>query len=127
MSAAVSPDDVAGGGLPRNFLRPCVLLLVSEQPSHGYDLLERLGELGMATTDPGGLYRLLRTLEREELVRSTWETSDAGPARSTYEVTDEGLEWLHAWAGALAESRRIIGDYLARYARLLATQRSVRG
>ena len=121
-----SVEDIAGGGLPRNFLRPCVLLLVSEQPSHGYDLLERLGELGMSSTDPGGLYRLLRSLEREGLVDSAWETSDSGPARRTYEITEEGVEWMHAWAGALAESRRIIGDYLERYTRLRAHQRARR-
>lgn len=113
---AINPDDVAGGGLPRNFLRPCVLLLVSEQPSHGYDLLERLVELGVPTADPGGLYRLMRVLERDGLVDSTWETSDQGPARRTYTITDEGREWMHAWAGALAESRRIVGVFLDRYA-----------
>lgn len=123
----IGPDDVAGGGLPRNFLRPCVLLLVTEQPSHGYDLLERLGELGLPSTDPGGLYRLLRTLERDGMVESSWETSESGPARRTYEITDEGVDWLHAWAGALAENRRIVGDYLARYSRLLERQRTSRG
>lgn len=126
MTTEIGPDDVTGGGLPRNFMRPCVLLLVTEQPSYGYDLLERLAELGLPGTDPGGLYRLLRSMEREGLVTSSWETSQAGPARRTYEITDEGREWLHAWAGALAENRRIVGDYLARYTRLLARDRTAR-
>lgn len=103
------------GGLPRNFLRPCLLLLVSEQASYGYDLLERLGELSLAQTDPGTLYRLLRAMEREGLVVSAWETSSVGPARRIYEITDEGVDWLHAWAGALAESRRILTGFLQRY------------
>lgn len=109
------PLEVDGGGLPRNFLRACLLLLLAETPSHGYDLLERLGELGLPTADPGGLYRILRALEREDLVVSAWETSASGPARRTYELTDEGREWLHAWAGALAEGRRIVGGFLSRY------------
>lgn len=103
------------GGLPRNFLRPCLLLLVSEQESYGYDLLERLERLGMVQTDPGTLYRLLRAMEREGLVVSRWETSSLGPARRTYSITEEGVEWLHAWAGALAESRRIVTGFLRRY------------
>lgn len=107
--------EVDGGGLPRNFLRACLLLLLAEAPSHGYDLLERLAELGLPTADPGGLYRVLRALEREDLVVSRWETSSSGPARRTYELTDEGREWLHAWAGALAEGRRIVGGFLSRY------------
>lgn len=107
-------DDVQGG-LPRNYLRPCLLLLIAERPSHGYDLLERLGALGLGATDPGGLYRALRAMEREGLVDSEWQTSDVGPARRTYTLTHEGLEWLHAWAGALRESRRLIGTFLDRY------------
>ncbi len=102
-------------GLPRSFLRPCMLLLLAEDPSHGYDLMERLDELGIEQTDPGGLYRTLRTMEQEGLVRSWWEPSDAGPARRTYTLTDEGLDWLHAWAGSLRETRRLLGRYLERY------------
>lgn len=112
------PLEVEGGGLPRSYLRPCLLLLLAERPSHGYDLLEQLAQLGLPTADPGGLYRVLRSLEREGLVSSRWETSQAGPARRTYELTDEASEWLHAWAGALAEGRRIVGLFLRRYARL---------
>lgn len=116
----LNPLEVDGGGLPRNFLRPCLLLLLAEMPSHGYDLLERLGQLGLPAADPGGLYRVLRTLEREEMVTSRWETSAAGPARRTYELTDEGREWLHAWAGALAEGRRIVSSFLDRYTTVTA-------
>lgn len=120
MSAA-DPLEVEGGGLPRSFLRPSLLLLLAEAPSHGYDLLEQLAELGLPTADPGGLYRVLRALEREGLVSSWWETSEAGPARRTYELTDEGRDWLHAWAGALAEGRRIVGVFLRRYSRVVRT------
>ena len=40
---------------PRGFIRACVLLLLREQPGHGYDLLERLRAFGFAGDDPGGL------------------------------------------------------------------------
>lgn len=107
--------DGVQGGLPRNYLRPCLLLLIAEEPSHGYDLMERLDMLGMGATDPGGLYRALRTMEKDRLVRSEWETSTSGPARRTYALTEEGLDWLHAWAGALRESRRLLARFLDRY------------
>ncbi|MDP8958873.1 MAG: helix-turn-helix transcriptional regulator [Actinomycetota bacterium] len=110
-----NPLDEVQGGLPKNFIRPCLLLLIGEQPSHGYDLLERLGTLGIGGSDPGGLYRTLRSMEQEGLVTSTWEMSTVGPARRTYRLTDEGFDWLHAWSGALAESRRILSGYLRRY------------
>lgn len=108
-------QDDAPGGLPRNYLRPCLLLLLGEGPSHGYDLLEQIGRLGLERSDPGGLYRSLRAMEQEGLVHSWWEHSQAGPARRTYALTGEGLEWLHAWAGSLREAHRLLGGYLARY------------
>jgi poly-beta-hydroxybutyrate-responsive repressor len=107
------------GGLPRNYLRPCLLLLLAEAPSHGYDLLEQIGQLGMERTDAGGLYRALRAMEQDQLVFSWWEHSDSGPARRTYTLTDEGLDWLHAWAGSLREVSRLLGHYLGRYESLV--------
>lgn len=102
-------------GLPKNYIRPCLLLLVREQPSHGYDLFERLDGLGMRRMDPGGLYRALRAMEQEGLVGSRWEPSEAGPPRRTYHLTEEGEDWLHAWAGTLRETQRIVGAFLTRY------------
>jgi PadR family transcriptional regulator, regulatory protein PadR len=103
--------------LPRNFLRPCLLLLLAEQTGHGYDLMEQLGDLGIPHADPGGLYRTLRAMEQEGLVTSWWEPSDSGPARRTYSITDEGRDWLHAWAGSLREVDRIMKRFVRRYER----------
>lgn len=100
--------------LPRNFLRPCLLLLLKEGQSHGYDLLVRLSDFGLRV-DPGGLYRMLRTLEREDLVQSRWETSGTGPARRTYTITPEGEGWLTLWGGTLRETRRILDLFVGRY------------
>ncbi len=102
-------------GLPRNFLRPCLLLLIGEAPSHGYDLLVRLADLGFRRNDPGGLYRSLRAMEQEGLIESGWESSDLGPPRRTYRLSDEGTDWLHAWAGTLREARRTIDGFIDRY------------
>ena len=103
------------GGLPRNYLRACLLLLIGEQPAHGYDLHEQISQVGLANVDPGGLYRALRVMEQDGLVQSWWEHSSAGPARRTYRLTEDGVEWLHAWAGALRESHRYLSLYLQRY------------
>ncbi|MGI8407235.1 MAG: helix-turn-helix transcriptional regulator [Actinomycetota bacterium] len=108
-------SDEPMGGLPKNFMRACLFLLVAEEASHGYDLLERLRGFGLTGADPGGLYRALRAMEQEGLMRSGWQTSEIGPARRTYELTDEGRDWLHAWAGTLRETSRIVSGYLDRY------------
>ncbi len=108
-------NDEPLGGLPKNFMRACLFLLVAEDASHGYDLLERLRALGLKAADPGGLYRALRAMEQEGLMRSVWEQSDIGPARRKYELTQEGEDWLHAWAGTLRETSKIVEEYLDRY------------
>jgi PadR family transcriptional regulator PadR len=109
------------GGQPKNFLRPCVLLLLAEQSAHGYDLLDRLKVFGFSR-DPGGLYRVLRSLERESLVVSRWAASVLGPDRCLYTLTPLGREWLTAWADTLDDTRRTLETYLYRYSRVVAAE-----
>jgi poly-beta-hydroxybutyrate-responsive repressor len=111
--------------LPKNFVRPCLLLLLREQPAHGYDLLERLRTFGFGRDDPGGLYRALRTLERDGLVRSAWAPSQIGPDRRIYQLTRRGMEELHASARTIAATRDTLGVFLSRYEEFVALARNV--
>ena len=113
-------------GVPRNYLRPCLLLLLAEGTSHGYELLDQVTALGLEKSDPGRIYRCLRAMDEDGLVRSAWEPSATGPARRTYELTEDGLEWLHALAGSLAEVSRTLSAYQARYRRLLSQDEPAR-
>jgi len=102
-------------GLPRDFLSPCVLLLLRERPTYGYDLLERIAEFGFDDTDPGGLYRILRKLETQGLVHSAWQESPQGPQRRTYELTAHGVEILTERAREFAAGERRVDAFLSRY------------
>lgn len=106
--------------LPKNFLRPCLLLLLREDPAHGYDLLERIQALGFDGSDPGNLYRALRSLEKDGLVRSVWEPSESGPDRRTYEITRRGMENLHQSAKAIAAGHGAVSAFLSRYQEFVA-------
>lgn len=106
--------------LPKNFLRPCLLLLLREDPAHGYDLLERIQALGFDGSDPGNLYRALRSLEKDGLVRSVWEPSESGPDRRTYEITRRGMENLHQSAKAIAAGHEAVSAFLSRYQEFVA-------
>jgi poly-beta-hydroxybutyrate-responsive repressor len=98
------------------FVEPSLLLLLRERPLHGYELLERIPELGVeGRVDIGNLYRLLRALEEEGLVRSEWSEDLPGPAKRTYELTDEGLRLLDRWAEALRRAQGTIANFLDRY------------
>lgn len=115
--------DQTVSALPKNFLQPCLLLLLREQPAHGYELLERLRAFGFERSDPGRLYRSLRKLEDEGFVRSAWESSSSGPARRIYEITRPGMEELHARARGLAEARGTLDNFLGRYEEFVALRR----
>lgn len=105
-----------GGGRIERFQVPAVLLLLRERPAHGYDLLDRLPELtGDGRVDVGNLYRLLRALEEQGLVRSEWDERLPGPAKRTYELTGEGRTALDHWAAALAATRSRLDLFLRRY------------
>lgn len=104
-----------GGALPRHYLRPCLLLLLAEGPSHGYELLEHVRRMGIKGAEPGGLYRYLRAMEKEEMVSSWWEPSQAGPARRTYVLTEQGRRALEESVQALRDVRGILVSLLDRF------------
>jgi poly-beta-hydroxybutyrate-responsive repressor len=119
LTAVGGPTDAFGaraGAEPRNFLQGCVLLLLRERPAHGYELLERLKAFGIADGDSGNLYRKLRSLEEQGMVRSEWEISETGPRRRMYYLTATGDARLRRWADSLAETRRLLDYYLDRHA-----------
>ena len=105
---------------PRNFLQPCLLLLLREQPDHGYDLAVRLRPMHDGEGDPGSVYRVLRGLERQGLVRSEWNRSSTGPARRTYYITADGMAGLDDLADGLRTTRAAVQVFLERYARVVA-------
>lgn len=104
------------GGRIRSFIQPWLLLLLVQKPAHGYELMERLGQdEDTPGADPGLLYRTLRQFEGDGLVRSAWDTEGGGPARRVYEITDEGVEYLRAWAVNIRRTQERLDRFLAEY------------
>jgi PadR family transcriptional regulator PadR len=94
-----------GGG---RLLEAAVLASLALEPAHGYDLRKKAEELtgGFVCADPGGIYRLLRRLEQDGFVRSTWSEGEHGPQRREYELTAEGRELLAQWGEHLRQRER---------------------
>lgn len=99
----------------RSLLHPYLLLLIHERPAHGYELIERLGRLGVSDVEPGHAYRVLRGMERERLVVSTWVASRTGPARRRYELTQEGVRDLREWVPRMTHLGEVIASFLTRW------------
>ncbi len=105
------------GGMPTSWLTPAVLLLVRDVSSYGYDLMKALTEFGFAMMNPGPLYRVLRQMEKDGLVSSSWDTSGQGPARRVYSITEAGEAYLRLWAGSLGQYRRMMDQFFRLYTR----------
>lgn len=102
------------GGSTSAWLRCCILLLLAERPTHGYELLGRMEHLGAYSIDSGTLYRVLRALEREGSASSAWEDADSGPARRVYELTGHGHHELTTITSELHLVRELVERFVAR-------------
>jgi PadR family transcriptional regulator PadR len=106
---------------PRRWLIPVALVLLKEENSYGYELMERIEEeFGFEQISAGSVYRALRQMEKEGLCRSEWEVQaegGGGPPRRMYAITDEGEEYLEAWAEACEKYHRLMDPFAQVYKR----------
>ncbi len=79
------------GGRPRGDVRTAILVLLGEQPRHGYELIRAIEERsgGMWSPSPGSVYPTLQALEDEGLL-----TIESVEGRKTASLTAEGQAWV---------------------------------
>ena len=65
--------------------------------------------------DLGNLYRMLRSMEDEGIVRSEWIDNTPGRAKRTYELTAVGKNLLDAWVRSLRSTNTTIARFLREY------------
>lgn len=108
-------------------VQPYLLLLLCRKPDHGYELIQRLSSADYTggEVDPATVYRYLRRMEQEGLVKSRWEAGPAGPARRKYEVTGRGEELLVAWTETIARQKEKLESFLTEYRQMKRFSRSV--
>jgi PadR family transcriptional regulator PadR len=93
------------------------MLLLHCNESYGYELVEGLNQFGFEQNpaDLSTVYRVLRSLEEQELVISRWDTEGAGPARRLYKITEEGDQFLAWWVQDLRATDRMLHHFLESY------------
>ena len=94
-----------GSNLDR-FVRPCVMAVLAGHPGglHGYVVAQHLQDIAIFGDNPPdmtGLYRVLKALESEGYLSSTWDIEGSGPARHIYALTESGRDCLCQWATTL--------------------------
>lgn len=96
------------------FVVPSLLLLLKVKPGYGYELMQRIDEMGLfnGPADPAAVYRTLRKLESNKLVQSAWDTQNTGPARRCYRITAAGQKSLKTWRSLIAERKKSLEQLL---------------
>ncbi len=85
--------------LLKGVLDMCLLAIIAEEPSYGYEMARKLEGRGLALVGEGSIYPLLSRLQRSGLVEPFTKTSSDGPPRKYYRIADEGRRQLDSWIG----------------------------
>ena len=80
--------------LLRGILEGCVLSVIADGETYGYEIISRLEEKGFENLLEGTLYPVLTRLEKKALISCRKEKSPYGPIRKYYRITDGGREAL---------------------------------
>jgi len=99
------------------FVEPCLLLLLCEEPRHGYSLRDELQKRGFAHDEPdlGNLYRTLRHMEEVGLVNSDWAEEGPRPLKRVYRITPAGRKFLQVWVAGLRQTKEALDNFLKAY------------
>lgn len=96
-------------------IHPAILTVLAQEDLYGYKIVQRIAETPMFNgqkPDGTGVYRILKSMEKQGLVVSFWNLADTGPVKRIYQLTGAGEECLLRWVETLKEYRDTIGAML---------------
>lgn len=80
--------------LMKGILEGCVLSIISEGETYGYEILQKLSDVGFDQLQEGTMYPVLTRLEKKGYIGCRKAKSPLGPIRKYYSLTDSGAEYL---------------------------------
>ena len=86
--------------LMRGTLEGCIVKIISEDETYGYEIVSRLRDYGFDDLGEGSTYPILVRLERKGIISSVYKESPLGPKRKYYFLTDSGKDFLNEFESA---------------------------
>lgn len=80
--------------LLKGLLDACVLSIIKEKEVYGYELSQKLLDSGLGNISEGTIYPVLLRLQKKKYITNEMRTSEFGPKRKYYFITEEGLAAL---------------------------------
>ncbi len=74
----------------KGVLEGCVLEIISQDETYGYEITRKLNALGFSDVVDGTVYTILVRLEKQKLVDIEKKPSDMGPPRKFFKLNDAG-------------------------------------
>lgn len=91
----------------------CLLAVISEEPSYGYEMVRKLKDRGLDLVSEGAIYPVLSRLQRNGLVEGYLVASPEGPARKYYRIEKKGTsalaQWSRAWRDLATGVENVLG------------------
>jgi len=75
----------------------CLLSLIDEEATYGYEMVDKLRQRGLDLASEGSIYPLLSRLQKQGIIEGYLVQSPAGPARKYYRMSEDGREVLEEW------------------------------
>lgn len=80
--------------LMRGTLEGCIVKIISQEETYGYEIISRLQDYGFDDVKEGSTYPILVRLEKKNIISSIYKESPLGPKRKYYFLTDIGKKFL---------------------------------
>lgn len=90
----------------------CLLSLIDEETSYGYEMVAKLRDRGLDLASEGSIYPLLSRLQRQGMIEGYLVQSSEGPARKYYRMSDRGRKTLDQWRTEWQEFRSSVDGVL---------------
>jgi PadR family transcriptional regulator PadR len=90
----------------------CLLSIIEEEASYGYEMVSKLRRRGLDLASEGSIYPLLSRLQKQAMIEGYLVQSSEGPARKYYRMTQRGRETLGLWKREWREFRSSVDEVL---------------
>lgn len=84
--------------LLKGILDACVMEVIREEAIYGYELSQKLQQVGLHDISDGTIYPVLLRLQKNGFIKGEMKPSPTGPNRKYYYLTDRGKEELEKLA-----------------------------
>jgi DNA-binding PadR family transcriptional regulator len=102
----------------KGYIRMGLLILINKKPAHGYEIMKEINNRtqGFWRPTPGGVYPILRDLEKSGYIKGHWETQKNRKLK-VYKITKSGQAILRRAIVKQAEISSNISNLFREFAR----------